>query len=147
METTQIGVTDLRKIFPFLWAWVLSPLLPYKEEHSFKLDIAKKLLTFRQADRHAVQTLLEASKAEFQRAQAEFQRAQAEMMLAASRTQYFTRLFDVADQNVDDAQFQIAQITLEGGLGALSTMRAEEAEKVQLKKPGEDDFGLSITLD
>ncbi|KAJ7166606.1 hypothetical protein C8R46DRAFT_1034637 [Mycena filopes] len=115
-------------------------LLPHKEEYRFKRNIAESLLVFREADKQTVQTLLDASKAEgeraqaeIKRAQAEIKRAQAELMLAAARTQYFSRLFDVAAQNVTDARLQIQLICLdENGLGGLSRERAQEAESAPL---------------
>ncbi|KAJ7040132.1 hypothetical protein C8F04DRAFT_1254279 [Mycena alexandri] len=119
-------------------------LLAPNEELVFHHDIASVMLDSREAEAYVVQKLLEEAKAAATLAASREAVATAEVKLAAThqkearhRVNYFTRLYEVARQNVVDAKLQV-------------DMFEEEQEKVGVKlrerNYGSQEAGRSVTV-
>ncbi|KAJ7735195.1 hypothetical protein B0H16DRAFT_1731457 [Mycena metata] len=135
-------------------------LLGTNEELVFKHDIASVMLDTREAEALVVQTLLneakvavslaashgETAKVALAAAKAREAVATAEVQLAVSREKearhrvnYFSRLFEIARQNINDARLQVIQLEVE-----------EEKTGVKLKDNGgnrTEERKMMVTLD
>ncbi|KAJ7772186.1 hypothetical protein B0H16DRAFT_1714399 [Mycena metata] len=135
-------------------------LLGTNEELVFKHDIASVMLDTREAEALVVQTRLneakvavslaashgETAKVALAAAKAREAVATAEVQLAVSREKeachrvnYFSRLFEIAHQNINDARLQVIQLEVE-----------EEKTGVKLKENGgngPEERKMMVTLD
>ncbi|KAJ7881482.1 hypothetical protein B0H13DRAFT_2323611 [Mycena leptocephala] len=121
-----------------------------KEELCYKIEIAEDILNSRKAEAQVIQYLLAEATASVALREAQVSTREAEVKLAASREneakrrlKYFSRLKEVALENVSDAEMQAALLHVEG-------------RKVGIQKPEPDalrvkdfasDADISTTLD
>lgn len=92
-----------------------------KEELCYKIEIAEDILNSRKAEAQVIQYLLAEATASVVLREAQVSTREAEVKLAASREneakrrlKYFSRLKEVALENVSDAEMQAALLHVEG---------------------------------